>query len=56
MKKYLDSGQLKLIEKPYGETLANKSVSDSRARKNKSVYSPEAARERRVEIHRVNNN
>lgn len=48
--KYLDSGQLKVTDISYGETLSPKDVSDSRQNTRASIYSVEASRERRVEI------
>ena len=45
-----DEAQLILIEEPIGETTAPLNVSDDVADKRKSVYSPEAAAERRIEI------
>ncbi len=49
-KSYIKSGALTLKEVPYGETRANKSVSDNRKDKRKSIYSPDASRERRSRI------
>ncbi|MGI8893106.1 MAG: hypothetical protein ACR2GN_06565 [Bacteroidia bacterium] len=48
------SPQLILIEEPLGETTAPTNVSDELTDKRKSVYSPEAAAERRIEIIAVN--
>ncbi len=50
---YLDNGQLKLTERAFGETLSPEGISDSYNNKRKSVYSPEASRERRVEIDEI---
>lgn len=50
LKPYLKSGALKLVEVSYGETRANRSVSDNRKDKRKSIYSPDASRERRSRI------
>ena len=47
---YLDSGQLIISEVSFGETKAAASAQDERAGERLSIYSPEAARERRVEI------
>ena len=47
---YLDSGQLVISEVSFGETKAAASVQDERAGERLSIYSPVAARERRVEI------
>lgn len=48
--KYLESGQLKVTDISYGETLAPAGISDSRSNTRASIYSVEASRERRVEI------
>lgn len=50
---YINSGQLTITERSLGETVSPDEVSDSRANRSKSVYSPDAARERRVEIEQV---
>ncbi|MEL7251455.1 MAG: hypothetical protein AAFO03_23720 [Bacteroidota bacterium] len=47
---YLDNGQLIISEVSFGETKAAASAQDERAGERLSIYSPEAARERRVEI------
>lgn len=50
--KYMGTGggSLQIREVAYGSTHADKNVSDDRSQTNKSVYSVEAARERRIEI------
>ncbi len=48
--KYMESGDLVVTQKSFGEETAPKGVSDDRRNLRKSVYSPEASRERRVEI------
>lgn len=48
--KYISSGQLKLTERSFGETSAPPDISDDPRNPSKSIYSPRAARERRVEI------
>lgn len=50
LRKYLESGQLVITDISFGEELAESNVSDSRSNKKQSIYSPEASRERRVEI------
>lgn len=45
-----NGGSLQIREVAYGSSLADKRVSDDRQQTNKSVYSVEAARERRIEI------
>jgi hypothetical protein len=53
LKPYIQSGQLKIIALPYGESKANAAVSDDLADRRNSIYTPAAARERRVEIEEV---
>lgn len=50
--KYMGSrgGSLQIREVAYGSSHADKNVSDDRSQTNKSVYSVEAAKERRIEI------
>jgi hypothetical protein len=50
LKKYFDSGALEVEEKSFGEETAPPNVSDSPADTRRSIYSPEASVERRVEI------
>ena len=45
-----NGGSLQIREVAYGSSHASKEVSDDRSKTNKSVYSVEAARERRIEI------
>ncbi len=47
---FLESGLLRLVEVPMGETDSASEVSDDRANLRESVYAPRAARERRIEI------
>jgi len=47
---YIESGQLRITELSFGESLAPDNVSDRLYDRRNSVYSPEASRERRVEI------
>ena len=47
---FLKSGALLLSEAPYGETRAAGGISDELGDERNSIYSPAAARERRVEI------
>ncbi len=47
---YFNSGRIKVVVEPYGETKAAPDVSDSPKNRKESVYNPKAARERRVEI------
>lgn len=47
---YISSGQLKIAEVSFGETRAATGISDELTDEQGSIYSPAAARERRVEI------
>lgn len=47
---YLEDGQLILSERPFGEATASNTVSDALEDLRNSIYHPDAARERRVEI------
>jgi len=47
---YLETGQLKVTEVSFGETTAKAGLSDDLKDERNSIYAPEAARERRVEI------
>jgi hypothetical protein len=49
-KKFVDNGQLTFKPEPNGESKAPANVSDNEKDPRRSVYSPEAARENRVEI------
>jgi len=50
LQKYFDSGDLEVGEKSFGDSDAPANVSDDARNVRKSIYSPEASRERRVEI------
>jgi tetratricopeptide (TPR) repeat protein len=54
LKSYFDDGSLKLTEVPAGETLVKTGVSDQLSDKRNSVYNPDAAIERRIELIDVN--
>ncbi len=47
---YLAAGQLKVTETSFGETTARLGISDNLQDERNSIYHPDAARERRVEI------
>ncbi len=47
---FLRSGKLKITETSFGETTARANVSDKITDERNSIYNPDAARERRVEI------
>jgi hypothetical protein len=48
--KYMESGDLVVAEKSFGEETAPKTISDDPKKVRQSIYSPEASEERRVEI------
>ena len=50
---YIDNGQLILTERSFGESSAPIGISDDRSDPSKSIYSPEASFERRVEIEEI---
>ncbi len=47
---FIDNGQLKITQLSYGENLAPEGISDVFRDRRNSIYSPEASKERRVEI------
>ena len=47
---FLEAGTLKITERPFGDTQASKTVSAALDDLRNSIYHPDAARERRVEI------
>ncbi len=53
LRKYIDSGQLILTERSFGETTASDEVSDDPNDPRRSIFSPAASRERRVEIEEI---
>ena len=48
--KYMETGDLVVTQKSFGEETAPKNISDDRRNPRGSIYSPEASKERRVEI------
>lgn len=56
LKPYLQQKQLIISERSFGETTAAKTISDDLGDRQRSVYSIDAARERRVEIVEVKRN
>ncbi|MEZ5009104.1 MAG: PorP/SprF family type IX secretion system membrane protein [Chitinophagales bacterium] len=50
LKPYFEDGSIKVVENPFGESFSPYGISDQASEKKKSVYSPEAAYERRVEV------
>lgn len=50
---YIKSGQLKITERSFGEDTADNKVSDDPNKPESSIYSPEASRERRIEIDEI---
>lgn len=53
---YVNSGQLKLLELPFGETKSSSNISDNLNDKRNSIFSPSASQERRVEIVQITSN
>ncbi len=53
LKKYIDNGRLKISELSLGETASKTGISDKITDEKNSIYHPDAARERRVEIVRI---
>ena len=51
--KYINSGQLIITERSFGETSAPTGISDKQTDALNSIYSPQASRERRVEIDEI---
>ena len=51
--KYINSGQLIITERSFGETSAPSGISDQQSDALNSIYSPQASRERRVEIDEI---
>ena len=47
---FIDNGQLKITQLSYGENLSPEGISDVFRDRRNSIYSPEASKERRVEI------
>jgi tetratricopeptide (TPR) repeat protein len=54
LRPYFNDGRLKVTEVPAGETLVRTGVSDQLSDKRNSVYNPDAAIERRIELINVN--
>ncbi|MEQ9187137.1 MAG: hypothetical protein RLP15_05330 [Cryomorphaceae bacterium] len=54
--RFIDAGQLTIDKIPYGESQAAVSVSDDISDQLGAIYSPTAARERRIEILRIERN
>ena len=50
LKSFLDVGELKIVELPFGENKSQKHVSDNPNNRKKSVYSKDAMLERKIEI------
>ena len=49
-KGFIKSGELRIIELPFGENKSDKSVSDNPKDRKNSVYSKDAMLERKIEI------
>jgi len=50
LKPYVETGKLRISEASFGETTARTGISDNLSDERNSVYHPDAARERRVEL------
>lgn len=50
LKAYIESGRIKLVEVPAGESFATNEISDNREDLKNSVFSPRAAKERLIEL------
>ncbi|MBK8966265.1 MAG: hypothetical protein IPM36_06220 [Lewinellaceae bacterium] len=50
LKPFVEAGKLRISEASFGETTVRSGVSDNLADERNSVYHPDAARERRVEL------
>jgi len=53
LSKYIDSGQLVLTERSFGESTASSEISDDINNPRKSIFSPDASNERRVEVEEI---
>ncbi len=56
LRPFVNSGQLKVIDVSFGEELAPSNINDNLRNEKLSIYSPEASKERRVEIISVTKN
>ena len=56
LRPFVNSGQLKVIDVSFGEELAPSNINDNIGNEKLSIYSPEASKERRVEIISVTKN
>ena len=56
LKPYIQSGQLKVTERSFGETTSPVGISDDPGSPSQSIFSPAASKERRVEIDEINFN
>lgn len=50
LKKYIENNQLNIVQIPLGESFAKTAISDNRKDVQNSVYGPEAAKERKVDL------
>ncbi|MEX2597596.1 MAG: hypothetical protein WEC59_11765 [Salibacteraceae bacterium] len=53
LKPFIESGQLKINKIPFGESKSSSDVSDDYSDELRAIYSPKAAKERRIEILKV---
>jgi outer membrane protein OmpA-like peptidoglycan-associated protein len=56
LRQYINAGNLRITETSFGETTARAGLSDDLRDERNSVYAPDAARERRVEIVEIKTN
>ena len=56
LRSFINNGQLKVIDVSFGEELAPSNINDNIRNEKLSIYSPEASKERRVEILSVTKN
>jgi outer membrane protein OmpA-like peptidoglycan-associated protein len=56
LKSYIGTGKLRISEASFGETTARSGISDTLSDERNSVYHPDAARERRVELVEIREN
>ena len=53
LSEYLKSGQLQIKQRSFGEESAPEGISDKPTEMGKSIYSPEASKERRIELEEI---
>lgn len=53
LSEYLESGQLQIKQRSFGEESAPEGISDKPGEMSRSIYSPEASKERRIELEEI---